>query len=421
MDREYLEDYEAKEHSEIDKRNTLIQENKFSFDEDVFPFKDRFFNLQKPIAVASNWSMNIDNVYAQIPFSGSLILCLPAFPQKLFESLYFKASEIPKIIDFIKDTGKLQIALQDFPTSYEGFDYLDPFFKELEPPVARGLPMSLFGSYEEMKNAKVTFTTLIGVRYLNHIKKIGKFINFPAGVGTVVHHQLSTYTFLKLNKFARPITEAYENALIDDPQYALSLIDISQKFIVGPMTSTLSKLTNFTFQETVESRSLPLAYQPKDLRFPCEIGKFLLKKLTYAPMGLRACYDLIDHYADYDLQQVQESLNEAIVTNHPEIVNTSVNGLSEILDNVWEDQTIQKRIKNLTKGIPISMAAIGTSVSAFSKTLEGFLVGMGFNIGAKFLNAEVEGFTESIAKFLARNYQVTIYDFKKKYNGKLVK
>lgn len=72
-----------------------------------------------------------------------------------------------------------------------------------------------------------------------------------------------------------------------------------------------------------------------------------------------ACNELIDEYAAYDLQKVTESLNQAIVTNHPGIVNKSAKELSEILDNVWNDKTIPRRIEGIKIGIPPSIAAIG--------------------------------------------------------------
>jgi hypothetical protein len=86
---------------------------------------------------------------------------------------------------------------------------------------------------------------------------------------------------------------------------------------------------------------------------------------------------------------------------------------------MWNDPTIPKKIKNLRRGIPISIAAIGPAISAFAGGVAGFLSGLGFAVGSKFLDVEIEGLSERIAKFFSRSYQANVYDFKKKYKGKI--
>lgn len=146
-----------------------------------------------------------------------------------------------------------------------------------------------------------------------------------------------------------------------------------------------------------------------------------MKKLTYAPLGLRACNELIDHYSSYDLQKVQESLNEAIVTNQPHIVNESATELSEILDNVWNDKTIPRRVKGLQIGIPLLMAAIGSVVAGPIGATGGFLAGLGYSVADKFIDLETEGLSEKLAKLKTKSYQANVYDFKQEYKHKIAK
>lgn len=49
-----------------------------------------------------------------------------------------------------------------------------------------------------------------------------------------------------------------------------------------------------------------------------------------------------------------------------------------------------------------------------------FLAGLGFSVGAKFLDVEIEGLSEKLVKFFARSYQANVYDFKKKYEHRIV-
>ena len=165
---------------------------------------------------------------------------------------------------------------------------------------------------------------------------------------------------------------------------------------------------------------LPSVFRPSKTRFPCEIGKFLVRKLTYAAQDVRACYYLMDNYDAYDLKKVQESLNEGIVTNHPDVVNRNAKELSEILDNVWNDKTIPRRVKGLQIGIPLSMAAIGSVAAGPIGAAGGFLAGLGYSVADKFIDLETEGLSERIAKLKTKSYQANIYDFKQKYKAKIV-
>jgi len=419
LDREYLEDYEQREYEEykrlVEKR---IQEGKFDFEKDRYPPDDRFVKLQKPVAITTARTSIISDLWAQAPFCGSLSVSLVPVPRPLFEECYFKTSEIPKIVDFIKDTGKFQIVLYDYPTRYEGLDYLELIFKELKPPVYYIAPLSIFGSEKEIQMTNDAFFTLANVKYLDFLRRASQHL-VPT-FQSVIERDLAAYMKLKLNGYTQ-IAEAIENSMIDDPIAAFTLFRIFKKFITVFIGDLFADESNFALEEIKEAQSLPLVYQPRDIRFPCEIGTFLVKKMTYAPLGMRACYDIIDHYDAYDLRKVQESLNDAIVTNHPDVVNKSAEELSEILDNVWNDQAVPRQIKNLERGLPISIAAIGTAVSAFTGGIEGFLAGLGFSVGAKFLEASIEGLSEKIARFFARSYQANVYDFKEKYKDRIVR
>ena len=420
LDREYLEDYEQKEKALFGKFLKDIHGDKFSFGKDRYPPDARFEKLQKPIAMACFRASYANNIWAQIPFCGSLFFSLPPVPQHLFEQMRFKVSEIPRIIDFIKETGKLQVVLSQHPLAYEGLDYLDPFFKRLNPPVNPTVMPEILGTKKEVKEAENTFYTLGKVRCFDFLKKLSQKSGYGSRIfSLMVNRSLGTYVILKLGHWTHPIVDDIENLMIDDPQKAIYLLGICRMFIADPINDTRCDMRNFALEDIRKAQGLPIAYQPQEIRFPCEIGQFLLKKLTYAPQGLRTCNDLIDHYDAYDLQKVQQSLNEAIVNNHPYLVNKSVGELSEILDNIWNDPTIPRRIKNLKRGLPISMAAIGTAVSAFTGGLEGFLAGLGFSVGSKFLDVEIEEMSERIVKFFARSHQANVYDFKKKYESKI--
>ena len=417
MDREYLENYYHEEHDEYERLVLKkIREGKFFLEKDKYPPDERFVNLQKPAASATLPAAQDTNLWANIPFCGSLIFNLSPMPKFKFEEFFFAVSEIPKVIDFIKETGRLQVALNSSPLNYEGLDYLDPFFVELKPPLLFYTPLSIYGTKKEIKETAQTFLTLAKVGYIDLLRKISERTS-SRNFKLILEDQIGSYTFLKLQAY-HVIVEEIENLIIDDPDKALSLLSICHDFIVAPANDLRCDMTNFALKDVRGSRILPLVYQPQEIRFPCEIGKFLFKKLTYAPQGWRACNELIDEYDAYDLRKVAESLNDAIVANNPDIVNKSGEELSEILDNIWNDKAIPRRVKGLKIGLPLSMAAIGSVAAGPIGAAGGFLAGLGFNVAHKFIDVETTGLSEKLAKLRTKSYQANIYDFKKKYKAK---
>jgi hypothetical protein len=417
LDREYLEDYQQKEKAEQGKFFKKIQEGKFDIGKDRYPPDDRFVKLQRPVTVCNLLFAHTNCFWAQVPFSTSLVLSIPPLPQHQFEDICCKVPEIPKIIDFIKETGRLQIALTAPPTYYEGLDYFDPFFVELKPPFCVNVPLNVFWDEKDLEKAAMSFTTLASVRYRDYEIRTNQQ-PLPL-LYESIQRDMDTYMLLKLGHYA--IVDDIEDLLIDNPRVADLMFGTYRLFVVDPLLDVFRDSINYSLEAVkMGSQVLPLVYQPEKIRFPAEIGKFLMKdKLTNAPYGLEACRHIIDQYNAYDLEKVQTSLNEAIVANHFDVLGKNSQELSEILDNMWNDPTIPKKIKNLRRGIPISIAAIGPAISAFAGGVAGFLSGLGFAVGSKFLDVEIEGLSERIAKFFSRSYQANVYDFKKKYKGKI--
>jgi len=422
LDREYLENYEQTERDEFERFRKRIQEGKFDFEKDKFPTDERFWKLQKPVAVTTVRGAESDNFWAQVPFCGSLVLLLPPYPKTVFEKVFFKTSEIPSIISFIKETGRLQFALNMNPCTYEGLDYLDPVFVELNPPVYTAAPLSpTFGDKKEIQKAEETFYTLGNVGFFRSLLEFraGAHEYDSTGFNSLVHQFLSTYVVLKLTHPA--IAKDVENLMVDAPIEACAVLNVSAYFIVDPLVDTRVDMRNYTTSDIKISQKHSTVCQPKEMRFPCEIGKFLLRKLTYAPEGLDACKELMYHYDANDLRKVQESLNEAIVANHPDIVNKTARELSEILDNVWSNKTITRKVEGLRIGIPLSMAAIGTVAAGPIGAAGGFLAGLGYNVVDKSIDLGTQGLSERLAKLKTKSYQANIYSFKKKYRAQIVR
>lgn len=422
MDKEYLEDYNERERAEYERFFKSVQQDRFSFETDRYPPDERFVKIQRPVASTTLKLGHARNVWAQVPFCGSLILPLMPIPPDEYEKHFFKISEIPKIIDFIKNTGKIQIVLNGDTHFYEGLDYLKPFFEELRPPRWWGASLPMFWDKSEVKKATDIFYELGKVRYLDFLHIYARQRKAPFLFPHLLKDSIQVYGFLRLQNYS--IVEDIENLMVDDPQIAKSMIYTCKLLIFDPFMELRSDTTNFALSNIEEAKGFPLIYRPKEIRFPCEIGKFLLSKLTYAPQGLDASKELMYHYNAYDLQKVQKSLNKAILANRPDLLDARIEELSEILDNVWDDKSIPRRIENINIGVPIIIAAIGSIAGALLGSTPGAVTGgllaeLGFKIGEKaapkFFSEKAEGLSERIAKLRTKSYQANIYDFKKKY------
>jgi len=425
MDKEYLENYQAKEDEEYQRLVVKkIEEGKFDFAKDKYPPDNRFVKLQHPITDSTTVGCDAEDRWDQVPFNGSTTINLAAFPPAVFEKLYFKISEIPKIIDFIKETGRIQITLQQPPEVYEGLSYLDPFFKELEPPHLKGIYLKTIGTENEVQIGRDLFYTLSKIRFTDFYSKIseityGKEYSSRLFLAEKFDQYSYLYAFLRLRYHS--IAEEVENMLIDDPLKTIFILDTAANFLADPLYNLRFDSLTHSFKEIkLGQKILGKTLGPQEIRFPGEVGKFLLEKLTYAPKGLRACNELIDHYKSYDLQKVHDSLNDAILENNPDIVEENVVELSNILDNIWNDKTITRRIKGLKIGIPLSVGVIGNIAVGPIGGIGGLLAGLGFSVGSSILKANTEGLSEKLAKLFSKSYQVNVYDFKKKYKGSIV-
>jgi hypothetical protein len=424
MDKEFLEDYEQRESSEYRALLESIVRDEFDLKRDRFPPDRRFLNIQRPVAVTSFGTMRADHIWAQIPFCGSVILALPPYEQRQFEEHVMKVSDIPKIIEFVKETGRLQVALSANPLAYEGLDHLDQFFIDLKPPFLSAFMLTDFAEEREIEREKVTFEALGNLGYFAYLRR--RLTDFRhSSLNSLLTTQFGTFAALELGGYA--IIEHIKNLMVDNPEEALYMLGLCGFFLIDPVLDLRSDSRNFAFDIISDATRLLGIYKPEKY-FPYEIGRFLVSKLTYAAQDPEACRNLMDNYDAYDLQRVLKSLNDAILVNNPEIVVKSTTDLSDILENVWSDKTIPNRIANIEIGLPISIAAVGavagSLVAGPSAALGGgFLASLGFQVGEKAIdrlfNVKGKALSEKISKFGTKSYQATVYDFKKKYKGKI--
>lgn len=108
LDNEYLEDYEKKEKDLYRKFFRDLAAGRID-EQTHYPPLSRFPKVNFPIARAHP---EFSSVYPIIPFFGTTIIHIEPAPKSLFQERHgFKPDELNKLVDFAKDTGKVQFVL----------------------------------------------------------------------------------------------------------------------------------------------------------------------------------------------------------------------------------------------------------------------------------------------------------------------
>lgn len=419
MKTEYLKDYHEKENEEIKK---YIDNLDKGFTNITYPDKNRFHKLVEPIGRA----FPEYSVWPQIPFFGTLIIEIAPVQESRFYQFHgMEKKDFERLVDFSKDTGKVQFMINGNPESYLGLDFLSPLFEELRPPMSYSFPMTSFfeeKEFNQLNNYATEFNTLIslssqtGANFIGVLKYLTELGLANYNLKELLHENLRYYAFLK-GKGYNDIIEYFENLLVLDSLKAVSFLSGIGKFIVEPKLDTLKSDHIFSFEALTEFShgfdTLDLVDGTYNIH---EIGKFLLNKLTFMPESFDACKDVISRYDQEDLYKVSSSLHEGVIESNPDIVCKKNIELSEILDNVWNDAKFEKRIKGVNYGIPITTVLIGTLAAGPVGGVGGLLSGIGVNVISEIIGVDQDSIAQKVAKKTVPNHIVNIFDFKKKYN-----
>lgn len=415
MEKEFLEDYEQKEHSEYEKFRKKVLEGKFDSKKERYPPNERFHKLKEPVAEAYAF----ESIWPQVPLFGSLII--PIFPRdkEHFQEIHgFEANDIERLVDFAKDTGKIQFALRAYPTAYIGLDFLEPIFTELRPPLPVVYPFEDVIEKKEIKKYTIEFYTLAGFGLLDYIK--GAYLQLGEEYTKKrIDDYLRDYILLKSLGYD-DIVDNIEEAMVCDLSEALGMYAAFGNLITEPKVKLLRATEVYSREYILElfqiGRGMEKFEQEiRGIMFSYDIGKFLMSKLAYMPEGYHACVKLIDSYKQEDLYKVAEALDKGIKEERKDEVYEKKNEFEAILDKVWEDGRVEMRKEGIKYGIPISLGIIGTLLGG---PATGILAGLGFSVPDRIIGINTERISEKIAKIITPNHCVAIYDFKKKYEIK---
>lgn len=389
MDIKFLEEYEKQE-IEINREYKTIT--------------DRLGELKEPIY---NLFCPTTSLWSQIVFSGTIIFPIRPVPKEVFESnLNMPIKKIPELIDFAKETHKIQFLLCDYPTQYLGYDYLEPFFKDSTPVY------SLQKDLQSDELDDLYMKSLDELDMLFHLSPFWEQLFTKPGGDHIFLDYVRQYTMARHLGF-NEISEVFIDNILVDPNFATQYLETTYDLFIHPTIDPFNANVSIPLDiiQKATQMGLDVQAQPREQYFP-EVGSFLLKKIVYYPESLEACKQVMGRYKDNDLYNVYSALNTAIYDRNYDSALKYKENLELILDNTWkETQTIQSNSQTYKCGIQIACGIAG----AFLSQSCGLLENLGLIVPTVLGSQVLDPLTESISKKVVSPYLVTIYDFQKKY------
>lgn len=422
MDKEFLMDYEAKEKEEIKKFAKNFREGKIGA-EYVYPQKYRL-KLNKPYTT----SIAGEGFWTQIPLYGTTIIALQPAREEFFKEIHgFETVDIDQLIDFVKKTGRIQFALDDYPTQYIKMDFLEPLFRELKPPKLTHLTLDCILTDEEIENYSSEIRGLLeNPQSLNSIKKYieKKYPESTISQDVVKQGLLNDLVRLKVLGH-QSLVEDYLGWLATvDAMECISLLQAIHNMFLSPH-DPLKGIKSFKMQDIHRLHGQFSSYDfttNKEIELPYEAGIFLSGKLDLIRLqNLERSIELSDIYDLYDLRKVMNALNEAVEEEKIDKIPEKSKELSLIFENVWNDtDKLKERINGYRYGISFGFGIVGALAGVLAAGpiggVGGLFTGLGFAVADKYYDMKAySAISEKIAKLRTQNQVIHVYDFRKKY------
>lgn len=418
MDKEFLTDYEVREIDEIKKFTQNFREGKIKHG-DRYPQRHRL-KLNEPYTKA----ITGEDIWGQIPLYGTTIIVLKPTKKEIFNKVHgFEMEDINRLIDFAKETGRIQFVLDEHPTRYINLDFLEPIFRELMPPELIHIPLDCILPNEEIQKSYDEIGHLLeNPQLLNFIKRYAKkkYGKLTSSLEEEIKQAL-------IHDLIRLRLLGYEN-LVEDFVGWLATVDAMNYTL---LLQTLHDIFLFSYDplKGIKSIKRPDIHQlykrfsirlgtSKEMEFPYEVGKFLNDKLhLILPKDQEGAVKLSDTYDLYDLRKVMKALNEAVEKEKIDLINKKSEEISLIFQNIWSEIDKIKRNINIARyGISFGIGIAGAVATLPIAGIGGLLGGLGFQIAEKILDIKAyESISEKLVKLGTQSHVVHVYDFKKKY------
>jgi hypothetical protein len=307
MNKEYLQNYPAKEREDFARFIRKIQSHELDPD-DRYPSLQRLEIVHHPIVYSVNTTYLLDKekIWSQIPLAGTLLISLPAYSRdRVLIGCGFDVSDIPNLITLAKDTGRVRFGLADLPEYYENLEHFDSIFTELNPPELLYMPdEALSTDPQTIQNFRKEFEDSANGNYydtlIRAIKNEGLSENHFL---SMIQHRKETFVYMKILGMEEEV-DNISKLMITEPPQADTLL-AAYEYLIEPIFDPLKASKNYSLSEIQHyglnslRSNIPSSssQQIADLHsFPVEIGRFITKKTVLYPSSYSGCNDIIQHY-----------------------------------------------------------------------------------------------------------------------------
>jgi hypothetical protein len=437
MDKEFLTDYAAKQLEQDTRFAKLLEEKKF---EEAKQLSDaRIGGLEKPVGRAAQFA----SLWPQVPFFGTIIVPLSPFSEPHFTTYHgFHSSEIGEIVNFAKQTHRVKFVLNDPADEFAGLDFLDPIFKEMRPTMDNVYPpQELTHRMKEYMDCYSEFDALARINFYRYMETISRQMRPLLGPGadqstSWASNLMHTYAFLGSMGYV-DMKQTIGDCLIESPRVAHTMLLSLEHLLVSPVTDPYGAIHNVTSEDVARWKSataeaalghgLPRNYyervaeERKDVQFPSEIGRFLIRKLHNYPDTLDGCRYVCGLYDQHELRRIVISLQQAISKKDFSAISSESDQLSKALDEAWSDSKQLERNRNAIRGgMTFGLGLVGTLAALpFNPALGGLLFGLGFQVLDQVIQLKTDSISDRLSKAVTPDFLINIYEFKRDHSSKI--
>lgn len=436
MDKEFLTDYAMKQFEEDTRYAQLLAENNFEAAREYS--HARIGKLSEPVGRSTQFL----SLWPQVPFFGTTIVPLSPFTEPHFKVFHgFGASEIDRLVDFAKETNRVAFVLNDDAKEFAGLDFLDPIFTEMKPTMDIAFPPILLSQRKkEYMNYRDEFDTLAQINFYRYMENVTQLMSDDLGPSadrstSWASNLMHTYACLGTLGY-EDIKQAIADCIVESPFTAHGMLLSLDHLLVSPMMDAYGAIHNISIGQVERWKSVArevglrqghgdklsgrILSREKEMQFPSEIGRFLIRKLHNYPETLDGCRFVCGLYEQYELRQLVNSLQRAISEKDYAGITSNAGELAEALDKVWADSRRIDRNKNAIRvGMTLGLVLVGAVASGpIGPVSGGLLGGLGFQVAEELLKVKTESISDKLSEWTAPSYLLNIYEFNRQHGLK---
>ena len=169
------------------------------------------------------------------------------------------------------------------------------------------IPWEPFRSSQEYDQLKEEFVKMTQPLYNTLTKQYYEETESSQYIENIRLALWSVFLQLKLLHFEE-LVEFIQNYIYHDPLLVKQIID-AISIITGNIFEPLGANQNLTIETT---QCFNFKINQSKIKFPVEIGKYIIEKIVRTPNTYKGCIEAIEHYKDNDLYKLLESLDNGI-------------------------------------------------------------------------------------------------------------